>query len=149
MNNKSRDFIDSFLYTVLAILGGIVILFLSVTRAGFELMAKDNNENKLRNNLIEFTYLDDNGEKQEYDYLLPTTSTLPNNPFYGFKKVRDFLWLRFSQGEINKCKTAFLLADKKMTVVAPSSLIAVLLVLNLSIFLGKKLKKLNGSILLL
>jgi hypothetical protein len=115
MNTKYRDFIDSFLYTVLAILGGIVILFLSVTRAGYELMANDNNENKLRNNLIEFTYLDDSGEKQEYSYLLPTTSTLPNNPFYGFKKVRDYLWLKFSQGEINKCKTAFLLADKKMT----------------------------------
>lgn len=115
MNKKDRDFVDSFLYTVVAIIGGIVILFLSVTRAGYELMAKDNNENKLRNNLIEFTYIDDNGEKQEYSYLLPTTNTLPNNPFYGFKKVRDYLWLKFSQGEVNKCKTAFLLADKKMT----------------------------------
>ena len=115
MNTKYRDFVDSFLYTILAIIGGIVILFFSVTRAGYELMAKDNNENKLRNNLIEFTYLDDNGEKQEFNYLLPTTKTLPNNPFYGFKKIRDYLWLKFSQGEINKCKTAFLLADKKMT----------------------------------
>jgi hypothetical protein len=114
MNNKSQDVVGSFLYTILAILGGIVILFFSVTRAGFELMAKDNNENKLRNNLIEFSYLNDNGEKEEFSYLLPTTNTLPNSPFYGFKKVRDYLWLKFSRGELNKCKTAFLLADKKM-----------------------------------
>jgi hypothetical protein len=39
---------------------------------------------------------------------------LPNETFYGFRKIRDWMWLFFSRGELNKSKISMLLADKKM-----------------------------------
>jgi len=111
---KKFEVVNSLPYLILSLVFGLVILFVSMTRASFELMAKEDGEAKLRVSPVVFVMREEDGAMQEYSYKLPEVKTLPNNPFYGFKKLRDYLWLSFSQGDVKKAKTAFLLADKKM-----------------------------------
>ena len=111
---KRFEVIDSFGYFVLALTLGLLILFVSVSLASYELMAVENGESKLRIDPINFSVSQDDGTVVEMSYKLPEVNTLPNNPFYGFKKLRDQLWLVFSGSGVKKARTSFLLADKKM-----------------------------------
>ncbi|MFA5828349.1 MAG: DUF5667 domain-containing protein [Candidatus Shapirobacteria bacterium] len=101
-------------YMVVSLLLGVVILVVSMARAGLEIMAVEGNEETLRNDPIKFVIVNDEFEKEEYFYKLPEAGMLPTNPFYGFKKVRDFLWVKFSSGSIKKAKVQLLVADKRM-----------------------------------
>lgn len=90
-----------------------MVLAVSVARAGWEIWANDDNQETQGNNLIHFTAIFSNGETMPETYKLPETGLLPDQMFYGLKKIRDYLWLSFSQGN-NKIKMALLLGDKSI-----------------------------------
>jgi hypothetical protein len=92
---------------------GMAILFISVARAGLEILAKDDSNGVLKNDEINYLVAFEDGETAPGIYKLPETGMLPDNAFYGMRKVRDWLWLTFSTGE-NKLKLAILLTDKGM-----------------------------------
>lgn len=81
------------------------ILYISIARGSLDLMIKDEKENELRKVLI----------NSEISYKLPETRTLPSNPFYSLKKIRDYLWISFTKNQIDKCRVIILVADKKMS----------------------------------
>ena len=90
----------------------IVILVVSLARAGVEVMTENGSLKTMGKNEVVVESLDENGRNKFEIYKLPETGIMPDNPTYVLKKVRDSLWLTFSQG-INKPKIALLLADKK------------------------------------
>jgi hypothetical protein len=98
----------------MAVLGvGLTILIISMARAGWEIWASDNNGEIQGNNLVNFTAVFGDGTTTPGTYKLPEAGMLPDNMFYGMKKIRDSLWLAFSQG-IAKTRMALLLADKSI-----------------------------------
>lgn len=103
------------LYIMGALALSLVILFVSLCRATLEIVASENDRNVLRQNPIQLEISGESEEEvEEVTYNLPETGLLPTNPFYGFKRLRDFLWTSFSSGPVNKSKTALLIADKKI-----------------------------------
>ena len=84
---------------------GFIILYISIARGSLDLMIKDEKENELRKVLI----------NSEISYKLPETRTLPSNPFYSLKKIRDYLWISFTKNQLDKCRVLMLVADKKMS----------------------------------
>jgi len=90
---------------------GVVILVISMARAGWETRASNNSDAVPGNNLVEFTAVFDDGTTAVGNYKLPATGMLPDNMFYGVKEIRNSLWLLFSNGSA-KIKMALLLADK-------------------------------------
>lgn len=76
-------------------------------------MIKDNGENKLRVNPIQYSIKSEGGE-DVYVYKLPEVRVLPTNPLYIFKKIRDYFWVGFSHNPEEKAEVLLLLADKKM-----------------------------------
>jgi hypothetical protein len=91
-----------------------IILYISLVRASLNIMTKDNNESKLRVMPIEFTVNREDGP-EKCVYKLPEVTTLPNNPMYLFKQMRDYLWVELSHDPTEKSEVLLLLADKKMT----------------------------------
>ena len=90
---------------------GIIILGISMARAGWESRANNDNDDIKGNNLVEFTAVFDNGTTAVGNYKLPETGMLPDNIFYGMKEIRNDLWVWFSKGQV-KTKMVLLLADK-------------------------------------
>lgn len=90
----------------LVLLLGAAILIVSISRAGLEIMAKEDNEGKLRVRPV----MVDN----KMIYNLPEAGIMPGNLLYGFKKIRDTLWEELSFGSTRKGKVLLLMADKKM-----------------------------------
>lgn len=90
---------------LLLFLGG-TILIVSISRAGLEIMAKEDNEGKLR---VQPVMVED-----RTIYNLPEVGIMPGNLLYGFKKIRDTLWEKFSQESTRKGQIQLLMADKKM-----------------------------------
>jgi len=91
----------------IALLGlSALILLVSVSRASLEAMAKEDREGNLR---VEPVL-----SEGKIVYKLPPIKMLPNNIFYGVKEMRDWLWRKFSFGEIKKSRTELLIADKKI-----------------------------------
>jgi len=98
---------------VFVVLIGLAILFVSVARAGLSLMAQDGDMDQLRNEEVKFLVTFDDGETASGTYKLPQAGMLPSNVFYGFKKVRDYIWMSLSGGE-EKVRLSVLMADKKI-----------------------------------
>jgi len=102
------------IYTLAVLLLGVVIVFVSLTRASLEMTAQGDKEGVLRGDTLEVEIEKANGEKIKEVYRLPQIKMLPTNIFYGFKEIRDYLWIRFSQNNYDKAKMALFLADKKL-----------------------------------
>lgn len=98
----------------LVVVLGLSFVFVSITRASLDILAKEIDEDAIKNRYLEFTIKYGDGETEPSSYNLPEVGMLPNNPFYGFKKIRDWMWLNLSSGT-NKAKLAILMTDKKMT----------------------------------
>ena len=98
---------------VLVVVLGLVILFVSVARAGLSLMAQDNGLDLLKNDEVKFMTIFGDGETASGTYKMPQVGMLPSHVFYGFKRVRDYIWVALSQG-MNKPKLVLLMADKKV-----------------------------------
>lgn len=91
---------------------GMMVLGISLARASLEILAQEINDDKIGNNPFSFVINYDDGEIETGNYKLPEVATLPTNPMYGLKRIRDYFWLLLSRG-VNKAKLALLMADKK------------------------------------
>lgn len=91
----------------------LVILVVSMTKASLNLMAKDNRLEVLKKNEINFVTNFGNGETFAGSYKFPNAGMTSDNMLYGFKRIRDYMWLTFSSG-YHKAELAILMADKKM-----------------------------------
>lgn len=109
MKNKCKivdTTVKNIVIIFLILLFGGAILIVSISRAGLEIMARENNEGKLR---VQPIMIDN-----KLIYSLPEVGIMPGNLLYGFKKIRDSLWERLSSGSTRKAKILLLMADKKM-----------------------------------
>jgi len=102
------------IYTLVVLVLGIVIIFVSFVRASLEISAQEDNEGKLRGNILEVEIEKSNGERIIEAYRIPQVRMLPTNIFYGIKEIRDYLWLQFSKDKFEKVKMAIFLADKNL-----------------------------------
>lgn len=93
---------------------GLAVLFVSIARAGLDISAQDIAENKLNNKQLDFIIEFGDGVTEPGSYKLPEVNMLPTNMFYGFKTIRDWLWLTLASNQ-EKPRIALLLADKKIT----------------------------------
>ena len=87
----------------------IFILFVSIARAGLEIASSKDLNREIRKMEVECEV---NGDR--FTYKFPQARTLPNEPIYFFKQVRDWLWINFAGNQINKSDIALFIADKKM-----------------------------------
>jgi len=92
-----------------------LVLYISIARGSLDLMIKDEKENELRKIPIKSEFVNNNGTIVKIDYKFPETRTLPSSPFYGLKKIRDYLWISFTKNPLDKCRVLMLIADKKMS----------------------------------
>lgn len=98
-----RNILNSVVLPTLILVFAFMILFISLSRAGLEIAAKQQGQY----GVVPVDFIDS-------IYKLPPVDTLPTSPFYGFKRLRDYLWLTFSNGPVKKSQIALLLSDKKM-----------------------------------
>jgi hypothetical protein len=98
------DMLIKVLGRLFAIGFGLIILFVSMTRAGLSLMAQDGGLDSLKKDEVKFA---------EGTYKLPQPGMLPDHVFYGIKRIRDYLWIVLSHGN-DKVKVSLLIADKKI-----------------------------------
>lgn len=96
------------------ILLSIIIIYISFVRAGLERLKENKNYDVLRNVPISFQIKNDLGEFESHCYNLPEANTLPDNPWYFIKNIRDEFWINFSKNPIEKANILLLLADKKI-----------------------------------
>jgi hypothetical protein len=97
------NILSSVVFPALILVFAFIILFISLSRAGLEIAAKQQGQY----GVVPVDFIDST-------YKLPPVDTLPTSPFYGFKRLRDYLWLTFSSGPVKKSQIALLLSDKKM-----------------------------------
>jgi len=93
---------------------GLLLVFVSLARASYEIWAKEIEQNSVKNRNTEFLITFDDGMTQPATYNFPEVGMLPSSPFYGFKKIRDWIWIKIASGD-KKASIVLLLADKKMT----------------------------------
>lgn len=101
------------LLRLLVVMLGLVIVLISIARAGLEILAQEETNTNIRNDSVNYSVSFEDGEIASGNYKLPGTGMLPDNAFYGIRQLRDWLWLTLSSGK-NKVKIALLLADKNM-----------------------------------
>jgi hypothetical protein len=99
--------------TFLILIFGGAILFVSLVRAGWEILAAEDQE-KLRVSPIRFGLDLGRGQIEWYCYKIPTVEMTPDNPLYSLKSVRDNLWLGLARLPEEKSNLALLMADKKI-----------------------------------
>lgn len=99
---------------ILSLIAAIGIMFVSVSRVSIQMTKEEEDMDKLRKTEVDFMIVNADSTTEPSSYKFPESRTTAANPFYGFKQVRDSLWMSLSQGNLNKCKTALLISDKKM-----------------------------------
>ncbi|MFA5750091.1 MAG: DUF5667 domain-containing protein [Candidatus Shapirobacteria bacterium] len=99
---------------IIIIVLALGILYISFIRASLEKVNDDEKYDKLRKIPISLQLENREGILEKDCYKLPETRTLPDSPFYILKKLRDELWIKFSNNQLNKVKIMLLIADKKM-----------------------------------
>lgn len=97
------------IFTVFAVCMAVFILFVSIARAGVEIASTKDLNRDIRKMEVS---VEANGEN--FTYKFPQARTLPDNPTYFFKRIRDWLWINFAGNPINKSDIALFIADKKM-----------------------------------
>lgn len=97
-----------------AVLTGAVLLFISISRAGLDYLTKEDNLNQQRVEDFRFNTFGPNGEEEAKVYRFPKAGLLPTHPFYGFKQVRNFIWLNLLSDPSAKARMTLFLADKKI-----------------------------------
>lgn len=108
MSDESKNK-RNFIFTLLAGFMAIFILFVSIARAGLEIASSKDLNREFRKMEIE---VEARGEK--FTYKLPQARTLPDDPAYIFKRIRDWLWINFAANALEKSDIALFIADKKM-----------------------------------
>jgi hypothetical protein len=93
---------------------GLIILYISISRATLEMMVNDEKNNNLRKIPIEAEMINRDGNWEKINYKFPETRTLPSSPFYFIKNIRNYLWINFTKNSIDKGQILLLLADKNI-----------------------------------
>lgn len=108
--------IGGIVLALIAVLLSLVILFVSMARASLPEVLKRLSGHEYHNVLLTLrpVYADQIQETETVNYHLPEVGILPGNPFYGFKEIRDLIWLRLTSDSVAKTKLFAHLADKKM-----------------------------------
>lgn len=101
-------------YTLVAVGLAVGILTVSLGRTSLNIMAKDGRCELDKNNPVMIDRVDADGNTIQDSYKLPTVGMLPTNPLYGFRRIRDFLWLAMSFSAVEHSRMALFIADKKM-----------------------------------
>lgn len=101
-------------YRFLALVAGFLVLVVSVGRAGWETIAKEEKEGRLGCEAVVVMSTDKQGGEERYEYRLPEAGVLPGNFWYIFKQIRNSLWVRLAAGKDNKLVVTMVLADKNM-----------------------------------
>ena len=101
-------------YGIAAVLLAWVILFVSFSRVTLSILADQGGCVLAKQQLIPIAAATFADPTKEETYTLPNVSTLPTSPFYGFKVVRDYLWLLFSPDPLAKSKMALFIGDKNV-----------------------------------
>ena len=96
---------------ILMLVAAFGILYVSFARAGLEEVTNDEKYDRLRKVLISYQKIN---QGDNFCYRLPESRTLPNNPLYFFKKIRDDFWIQFSKNPIDETRIVVLVADKKV-----------------------------------
>jgi hypothetical protein len=102
--------------TALAMILALVILFVSMARASLPDVFKRLSSHEYHNVLLTLrpVYADQLEDTGVLSYHLPEVGILPGNPFYVFRVMRDFIWLRLTTDPVAKTKLLGHMADKKM-----------------------------------
>lgn len=95
-----------YLLAALVAIGAVLILLVSISRASLEIVSRDQMEGKINVEIVKI------GDRVVYR--LPQSGMLSDNTLYIFKEMRNWIWERFSFGEVKKARILLLLADKKM-----------------------------------
>ena len=101
-------------YGVMAAGLGLAILVISLSKTSLRIMATDARCEAYKNDPVMIERRDSEGNVIQDVYRLPTTGILPTNPLYGFKRLRDMLWLTLSFNKLEKGRMGLFVADKKM-----------------------------------
>jgi hypothetical protein len=109
-SQKTKQWI-SLAIKISALTIGVMVLVVSIARAGWETKTSNDGDEVKGNNVVEFIAVFGDGTTTAGEYKLPETGILPDNWFYGVKRIRNSLWLLFAKGT-EKIKMALLLADK-------------------------------------
>lgn len=102
------------LLSLSALVFGVVILFLSLIRSGWETATITIDGDRLRTEPIFFEVRNDDGGVEKRLYKIPNTLVLPKNPSYVLKTWRDWLWYLMAKSPKDKSEMARLIADKRM-----------------------------------
>lgn len=101
-------------YIFFVVMASLLILILSVARASLQISAQENDGDLVRVQNVQLTVFNIDGSTEPVNYKLPNVGMLPNNPFYAFKALRDWLWINMSRSSLDKSKITLLVADKKI-----------------------------------
>lgn len=110
---KQKKIGIEFCFISMAVILGILILIVSLTRTSLIGILKDEKENKLRTEPVEFLVQNKDGILEKSSYKLPQTNLLPDDFFYFLKEIRESLWIKLSHNSYDKSRILFLIADKK------------------------------------
>jgi len=104
-------------FVVFVLVFSFCICFVSLSRAGLYQAGPRITSREYRNMLIAVrkVYADEGEIVNGASYNLPEPGILPTNPFYGFKSMRDWLWIKLTVDSVEKTKMYQYMADKKMS----------------------------------
>lgn len=93
---------------------GLLILFVSLVRTGWEMTRLDLGGEGLKTEPIYFEIRQPDGGIIKDYYKIPDSKVLPDDPTYGLKRWRDWLWYYLAGNSESRARTALLIADKRM-----------------------------------
>ncbi len=104
----------------LLLLLAVLILFISLVRATLSQVRGSLTPTSYKNtlltlNIAQINASDAPSDEQVVNYNLPSPGILPTNPFYGFKRIRDYFWILFTRESIARGKLELMMADKKLS----------------------------------
>ncbi len=106
--------IDIIKVVAVLVLGGGV-LFWSIVKVSGEGMRKNESEGRLRTVPISFSIKKSDGGYIKGEYKIPASGMLANNPLYGLKTLRNWLWIRMEGDRVEKIQVKLLVADKNLS----------------------------------
>ncbi len=96
------------------VLLGLLILFISITRASLMVTILLEKESNLRKTPVRLLERREDGSVEVISYRLPQVRTLPISPLYRIKNIRDIWWVKLCRLKKEKVIMVLLQADKKI-----------------------------------
>jgi len=102
-------------YVLMCFFVSLGILFVSLVATSWEVLASEKNYDSYRVKPISVEKVNEEGRRVKINYKLPEIKTLPDNFFYGFKEIRNYIWLKLAREPVDKSKLLLFLADKRIS----------------------------------